>query len=44
MLASFDNLGISVEFACVDKLGVASKESNRFSEVLRILLDRKFCM
>ena len=44
MLALFAILGVSITFTCVDKLGVVSKGSNRFSEVSRILLDEDICM
>ena len=33
-----------IKFACVDKVGVFSRESRRFSEVSRILLGGEFCM
>ena len=44
MLALCAILGVSITFTCVDKLGVVSKGSNRFSEVSRILLDEDICM
>ena len=44
MLASFAFLGVSFKFICVGKLGVVSKQSKNFSEVLRILLAEEICI
>ena len=43
-IASFTFLGVSMKFICVDELGVVSKESKTFPEVLRILRGGEFCM
>ena len=44
-IASFTFLGVSIKFICVDELGVVSKESKTFPEVLRSYAAESFvCM
>ena len=40
----FAFLVVSIKFLCIDKVGIVSKESKTFSEVLRILPGGEFYM